>query len=755
MQVRQKLKEMTLAEKAALLSGTIFMETNPIPRLGIPALCTADGPHGLRKQLQNADNGSGRSEPATAFPTASLVACGWNPANAEKMGAAIARESRTAHVQVLLGPGVNIKRNPRCGRNFEYYSEDPLLSGTMGAAFTQGVQSRGVGVSVKHFAVNNAENYRFMGDSVVDERALREIYLRSFETVVRKSKPWTIMCAYNRINGVYCSENHKLLTEILREEWGFDGAVMTDWGAARDRAAGTAAGLDLEMPGDTDSCRAAIIDAVNDGTLPIKAVDAAAERMLTLIERCTAAEDGGGFDPDAHSRLAAEIAADCAVLMQNDSTLPLTGTENLLVVGELFAKMRYQGSGSSLITPTKLITPKDAFDTYGIRYTYAAGYRENTEDTDEALLAQALDAADNKDVVLFFGGLTDWMESEGHDRPHIRLPENQLRTIDTLAAAGKRVVVVLFGGSPVELPFAERVSAIINLYLPGQAGGEAARALLYGEVNPSGKLAETWPMRGEDIPFHAEYAQSTREVYRESIFVGYRYYNTAQRKVRFPFGHGLSYTEFAYSQPQITEADGSITVRCKITNTGSRAGAEVVQLYARNAPSVVYRAARELRAFDKVYLQAGETKETVLCFRRSDLAWYHPQQKAWVLENGRYTLEIGASSENIRQTVPYAVEGEAEVACPYDDEVMKAYTDIQSFTVTDQTMEHLLGHGLPAVPPVLPLHIESRFSDFQQTFFGKILYSAVLTNVRKLRAEARKLPPGQERDNRLKGAMFM
>lgn len=755
MRLRHLLGDMTLEEKAALLSGTNFMETNPIPRLNIHAVCTADGPHGLRKQLQNADNGSSHSEPATAFPTASLTACGWNPKNLYKMGAAIAQECLAVNVQVMLGPGVNIKRNPRCGRNFEYYSEDPLLSGTMGAAFTRGVQNLGVGVSVKHFAANNAENYRFMGNSVLDERALREIYLRSFEHVVRESKPWTMMCAYNRINGVYCAENHRLLTEILRDEWGFDGIVMTDWGAARDRAAGVTAGLDLEMPGDTDACRVAIIDSVKNRSLPIEAVDAAAERMLKLIERCDMAEEDEGFDMEAHHSLAAEIAKDCAVLMKNDGLLPLNGNEKLLVVGELFEKMRYQGSGSSLITPTKLITPKDAFDTHETGYTYLVGYRENQLEADELLIGQAIAAAQQAHTILVFAGLTDWMESEGCDRDHIRLPENQLQLIDALIATGKSIAVVLFGGSPVELPFADRVGAILNMYLPGQHGGEAAYALLYGQANPSGKLAETWPMHGEDIPFYHEFSKSEREVYRESIFVGYRYYLSAQREARYPFGHGLSYTEFTYGETEVEEEDGAVTVRCNVTNTGARDGAEVVQLYVRNAKSAVHKAALELRAFDKVYLKAGESGQAVLRFRRGDLAYYHVGHNAWVLENGQYSLEIGSSCMAIHRTVPFIVQGEPDVASPYDETVEKAYADIRNLKVPDGTMERLLGRPLPQIPPTLPLRMESRFSDFKRTFFGKILYKAVLSGIYKQRAAALKMPQGQQRDNMLKGAMFL
>ena len=572
MDIEKILAQMTVEEKAALVSGTDFMYTNPIPRLGVPALCMSDGPHGLRKQIGSGDNGISTSEPATAFPTAACTASGWNPENLRKMGAAIAEECRYYGVHTLLGPGVNIKRDPLCGRNFEYFSEDPLLAGVLGAALVEGVQSGGVGVSVKHFALNNSENYRFMGNSVAGENTMRRIYLKPFEYIVKHARPATIMCAYNRISGTYCSENRWLLTEVLRDEWGFDGAVMSDWGAVRDRVSGLMAGMDLEMPGDTAVCRRRILDATADGSLPMEDLDEACRRILNWIDRYNRPADPSPVDWEAHHALAAGIAADCAVLMKNDGTLPLTGSEKLHIAGELFANMRYQGAGSSMINPTAVTTPKDAFEARGIRSVPPA----------------------DSDVILVFAGLTDEYESEGGDREHMRLPEHQLREIDALCGSGKKVIVVLFGGSPVELPFFDKVSAVLNMYLPGQNGGTAVCELLFGEKNPSGKLAETWPLRYEDVPCSATFGKQITEVYSEGCEVGYRYYNRHDVPVRLPFGFGLSYTTFRTTG---WEKDGS-TYTCSVTNTGSRSGAEVAQLYTDG----------ELRGFQKVYLAPGETK---------------------------------------------------------------------------------------------------------------------------------------------------
>ena len=653
METETILQQMTVEEKAALVSGTNFMYTNPIPRLAVPSLRMSDGPHGLRIQKEGGDNGISESEPATSFPTAATTASSWNPGNTRKMGEAIAAECRFYGVHTLLGPGVNIKRNPLCGRNFEYFSEDPLLAGVMGAAEVNGVQSKGVGVSVKHFALNNSENYRFMGNSVASERTMRKLYLKPFEYIVKHAHPATLMCAYNQINGTFCSENKWLLTDVLRKEWGFDGVVMTDWGAVHDRVAGLKAGLDLEMPGDTAICRRRILDGIHDGTLPAEALDSACRNILNWIDRYVQPADPKPVDWDAHHALAAEIAEDSAVLLKNDGVLPLSGSEKLHIAGELFRNMRYQGAGSSMIHPTKVTTPRDAFDAHGVKSV----------------------ALEESDTVLIFAGLTDYYESEGCDREHMRLPDEQLKEIDALLLSGKKTVVVLFGGSPVELPFADRVDAILNMYLPGQNGGTAVYDLLFGKKNPSGKLAETWPMRYEDVPSCVTFGKGINEIYAEGTEVGYRYYNKHNVPVRFPFGFGLSYTTFEHSE---WTKDGN-TCTQTVTNTGDRYGGEVAQLFING----------ELKGFEKVYLLPGESRKVTI-----------------------------------------TIEEEPEIEYP------------DTYVV-------------PKEPPRYPVTVESRFTDLNQTFLGRILYNAVLSVVKKQMKQAEKLPDGPEKDNAIKGAYFM
>ena len=653
MDIERLMQELTAEEKAALVSGTDFMFTNPIPRRSIPSLHVSDGPHGLRVQKEGGDNGVSESEPATSFPTAVTTASSWNPENTRRMGEAIAEECRYYGVHTLLGPGVNIKRNPLCGRNFEYFSEDPLLAGVMGAAEVNGVQSKGVGVSVKHFALNNSENYRFMGNSIASENTMRRLYLKPFEYIVKHAHPATVMCAYNQINGTYCSEHKWLLTDVLRKEWGFDGVVMTDWGAMHDRVASLKAGLDLEMPGDTAICRRWILDGIKDGTLPMEDLDNACRNILNWIDKYVKPADPAPVNWDAHHALAAEIAADSAVLMKNDGTLPFSGAEKLHIAGELFANMRYQGAGSSMINPARLTTPKDAFTAHGVQ-------NHSIEDCD---------------TILYFCGLTDEYESEGCDREDMRLPEKQLHEIDTLLESGKPVIVVLFGGSPVELPFCDSVSAILNMYLPGQNGGTAVYDLLFGQKNPSGKLAETWPLCYGDVPSHETFGKSINEVYAEGTEVGYRYYGKHNIPVRFPFGFGLSYTTFAKSE--WTKA-GDVWEQT-ITNIGDVYGGEVAQLFADG----------ELAGFQKVYLAPGESA-----------------------------------------TVRIVPEPKDETV--YSDELV----------VTPE-------------PPHFPVTLESRFTDLNQTFMGRILYNAVMSVVKKNMKQAKKLPEGPERDNAIKGAFFM
>ncbi len=613
MDIEKIVLQMTAEEKAALVSGTDFMYTNPIPRLGIPSLCMSDGPHGLRKQTGSGDNGVSQSEKATAFPTAAATASSWNPENLRKMGEAIAEECLYYGVHTLLGPGVNIKRNPLCGRNFEYFSEDPLLSGIMGAAMVEGVQSKGVGVSLKHFALNNSENYRFMGNSVASEDTMRNLYLKPFEYIVKHTKPATVMCAYNQINGKCCSENRWLLTDVLRNEWGFEGVVMSDWGAVKNRVPSLEAGMDLEMPGDTDICRKWILDGLKDGSLSQEALDNACRNILRWIDRYCRAERTSEVDWEAHNELAAEIAADSAVLMTNDGVLPISGNEKIAVAGPLFANMRYQGAGSSMINPMFENSPESEFRSRNVK----------TVDIAEC------------DVVLYFGGLTDEYESEGGDRDNMRFPEDQLSEIEEILKTGKKIVVVLFGGSPVELPFCDKVSAILNMYLPGQNGGRAVYELLFGLKNPSGKLAETWPMSYEDVPSCGTFGKNVNEIYSEGRDVGYRYYDKHNVPVRFPFGFGLSYTTFEQS---VWAKEGD-SYKTKVTNTGSRYGGEVAELYVGG----------ELKGFKKVYLNPGESAEVVITPEKEDTKTYSDRYEV-PEEPEKYPLTLESRFTDLKQT---------------------------------------------------------------------------------------------------------
>lgn len=752
MDIRRLLSKLTVEEKAALVSGTDFMYTNIVPRLGIPSLHMSDGPHGLRVQTEGGDNGVTGSLPATAFPTAATVASGWNPENSYRIGRAIGKEAHKYGIHVVLGPGANIKRNPTAGRNFEYFSEDPYLAGKMAAAEVNGIQSEGVGVSVKHFALNNSENYRFMGESIADMRAIREIYLKVFEIVVKESHPATMMCAYNKINGVYCCENKWLLTDVLRREWGFDGLVMTDWGAMHDRVKSLQTGLDLEMPGDTNICRRWILDGVKDGTLAMEDLDRCVANILRVIEKY-AEKMADDCDFEANDRFACEIAEDCAVLLKNDGVLPLAADNKILIVGDLFEKMRYQGAGSSMINPTKVTSPKAAFDSMGIPYVFRRGYAENRLEPQKEFIVDAVAAAEKYETVLVFAGLTDYVESEGCDRENMRLPENQLVLIDALCKTGKKVIVVLFGGSPMELPFADEVSAILNMYLPGQNGGTACANLLFGKSNTSGRLAETWPLKYEDVPFGNEFGKTINEVYKESVFVGYRYYATVKKRVRYPFGYGLSYTTFEYWDMKVRENGEKITVSCEVANNGKRDGADVVQLYVKAPQSNIFKPERELRAFQKVYVKAGESVKVELTVSKADLRYFDIKENDWVSEGGEYELQLCSDSQTVILSKSVQIEGKN--ISPYSEEIGKVYTGASFIGLTNSLFEKMSGESIPPVPPEKPLRLESRFTDLRATFMGRILFNAVLGVARKQMKEAQKLPEGTEKDNKIKGAMFM
>jgi len=656
--------ELTLEEKASLTSGASFWSTKAVERAGIPSIVLTDGPHGVRLQRGSSDHlGLADSVPATCFPPAVALGSAWDPELAERVGRALGEEARAEGVGVLLGPGINIKRSPLCGRNFEYLSEDPIVSGVLGAALVRGLQAQGVGASLKHFAANNQEFDRMRASSDVDPRPLREIYLRGFQRVVEDAQPWTVMCSYNRINGVFASEDPWLLTKVLREEWGFEGLVVSDWGAVNDRVAGLPAGLDLEMPSADGRTDAQLVEAVQDGRLAESALDLAAERAVRLAQRAAAGADAdASYDIDAHHALAREAAARGVVLLKNDGVLPLAAGARVAVVGEFARTPRYQGAGSSLINPTRLDTALEEIGRLaGAAPAFAPGFTLDAKaPADPALVAEAVAAAQDAEVVVVFLGLPAAAESEGFDREHLRLPEAQLELLAAVRATNPNVVVVLANGGVVELPFAEEVPAVVEGWLGGQAGGGGVADVLYGVVNPSGRLTETIPLRLSDTPAYLDFPGEFGHVrYGEGLFVGYRWYDARDAAVHFPFGHGLSYTSFAYSALEVSADASGIAARVTVTNSGERDGREVVQLYTGLAGSAVQRAPRELKAFASVELAAGESRVVELSVRREDLAYWDVRVDRWVVEGGEYLVTVGASSRDLRAEAGVAVEGDA------------------------------------------------------------------------------------------------
>ena len=760
--IKELLEQLTIPEKAALLEGFESWMTNAVPRLDIPAIYLTDGPLGLRKKADGKGEGSlglGKSCPSTAFPASVNIANSWDKEISRRMGEAIGKECRAYDVQVLLGPALNLKRDPRCGRNFEYYSEDPLLSGEMAAAFTNGVQSTGTAACPKHFAVNNSENFRYMGDSVLDERAARELYLKGFEICVKESRPRTMMCSYNKVNGTHASENPWLLTDVLRGEWGYDGLVMSDWGAVRDRVAGVKAGLDLDMPGGLWENRKSIIQAAENGTLSREALDRAVANVLNLVASFADLPKHKADIPNLlndHLALATEMACDSAVLLENDGILPLNRDEKVLVVGDLFEKMRYQGAGSSALNPAHLITPAKAFAASGVSYEFVRGYREKEDAVDVDLEIEALSAAKQVDTVLFFGGLTELFESEGYDRRDLSLPDNQLSLIRKLCAADKRVVVILFGGSVVELPFEANVSAILNMFLPGEGGGEATRRVLYGEAEPGGRLSETWIRSCSDIPFGERYSKKQIEQYRENIYVGYRFFDEAPEKIRYPFGFGLSYTTFSYRDMKVTQENGHIHVAVTVENTGERVGSEVVQLYmGRNANSAVFKAQKELKAFEKVKLAPGESREVLFSIPETALAYYHTSLHKWIVENGEYPVFVAASAQDIKLSGSVNVSGQVQVPAPYSDAVVRAYANIAACDISDAVFEETIGRPIPSEPALRPFTIESPIMDYRESAAGKFLLGCIVKGVAFTGRKIHKLPDGPERDELLKSQRFL
>ncbi|PVX46411.1 beta-glucosidase [Flavobacterium sp. 103] len=656
---KKLVSQMTLEEKASLCSGETAWSTQAIPRLGIPSIFMTDGPHGLRKAVGFDFT---NSVPATCFPTASALASSWNTALAQKMGEALAIESQANDVQILLGPGVNMKRSPLGGRNFEYFSEDPILAGRIATAFINGVQSQGVGTSMKHFAANNQEFERMSNSSNVDERTLNEIYFPAFEMAVKEAQPWTVMCSYNKLNGVYASENKYLLNDVLKEKWGFKGFVVSDWGAVNERPLGVEAGLNLEMPASGGYNNKKIIEAVKNGTLKESRLDEiVTETLAVTLKAKDSHKQGIVVDKPKHNALARQVSGECIVLLKNDnSILPLSSSTTKIAIIGAFAKTpRYQGSGSSQVKPTQIENAYDELQklSKGTTFSYAAGYATDGT-TNETLIAEAVQNAKNAQTVLVFAGLPDIYESEGYDRANMDMPAGHNQLIDAVAKANKNVVVVLMNGSAVSMPWKKDVQAILEAYLGGQAGGGAIADVLTGKVNPSGKLSETFPVRLEDTPTAIDFPSKDGNAnYGEGIFIGYRYYDKKKIEPNFPFGYGLSYTTFSYSDIKTNTATAKdtddIIISFKVKNTGKVAGKEVVELYVHEQATETSRPENELKHFEKIALNPGEEKTVSFHLTSRDFAYYSTVAHDWVIKSGKFDIRVGASSRDLplQQTI--------------------------------------------------------------------------------------------------------
>ncbi len=742
--IQELIQKMTLEEKASLCSGKNFWHLKGIERLGIPAIMVTDGPHGLRKQAGDADHvGLNESVPATCFPTASALAATWNRDLIHQVGAALGEECRQEKVGVILGPGANIKRSPLCGRNFEYFSEDPYLTGEMAAAHINGVQSQGIGTSLKHYAVNNQEYRRMTIDAIVDERALREIYLTGYEIAVKKAQPWTVMCAYNKINGTYASDHKKLMRTILKDEWGHEGLVVTDWGAMNDRPTALAAGTELEMPGTANGNDERIVAAVKAGSLDEAVLDEAVARLLTMIFKAeaTLATDFT-YDPDTHHALARQTAAEGAVLLKNESKiLPLAAGVKIAVIGRFAKEPRYQGAGSSLMNPTRLDQLYDEIVNFAgaENVSYAPGYTQKGDQPDEVLITEAIQIANQADVVILCAGLTDMYETEGLDREHLHMPPGHNALIGKLAAAHEKVVVVLSNGSPVEMPWIAAVPAILEGYLGGQAGAGGLADILFGKVNPSGKLAETFPLKLADTPaYHYFPAGPATVEYRESIYVGYRYYDAVEQPVLFPFGYGLSYTTYEYSDLQLSATrltdQETLTVRFKIKNTGDRAGQEVAQIYVRDLESTAFRPQKELKGFAKVALQPGEEKTVAIELDSRAFACYYPELHNWHIEAGEFEILVGASSQDICLTGQ--VNLASDQATPkIDQKALGVYYNFPKGAAVNQAdFEALLGQPVPpnTGPQKGEYDLSTPVGDMQDSFIGRQLFGVMQKGMEKL-----------------------
>lgn len=753
MKYKDVIEKMSLEGKASLCVGNDYWHSFELEKYGIPKITMSDGPHGLRVQKTKADNlGINESEISTCFPASASLGNTWNRELIYLLGKTLGKEARKEEVNIVLGPAINIKRSPLCGRNFEYFSEDSYLTGILGMEYVKGLQSENVGACVKHFAVNNQENRRRTIDVVIDERALREVYLKAFEMIIKNAKPWSIMSAYNKVNGEYCSENQHLLNDILRKEWNFDGIVISDWGAENDRVKGLKATHELEMPGGRGNGAKEIIESVKNGEISETELNEAVDRIIDIARKGSnqftydeklgaylemnkaGKETSFEYDQKVHHEIAEKIAEETIVLLKNDNNILPIKNKKIAVIGDMAKTPRYQGAGSSTINPYKIENAYDNLVQNGIDVEYAQGYERIESENDEALRSEAVKVAKNNDVVLVFAGLTENYESEGVDRENLDMPENQNKLIDEICNVNENVIVVLSNGSPILMPWKDKVKGILAGYIGGEAGGKAVVDCILGNVNPNGKLAETYPNKLEDTSCFNNYPGNEITVeYKESVYVGYKYYDKVEKDVLFPFGFGLSYTEFEYSDLKVNIENEKVDIRFKIKNIGDVAGKEIAQIYVKKADSVVFRPDKELRDFAKVDLNSGEEKDVYIVLDRACFEYYDVENDRWQVEAGEYEILVGKSSRNIVLNDKVVIN--SDDVCVKKEFCEKYYTgDVQN--ITDEEFEKLIGRKLPdKVLKIEDITAENTLEQIKNTAIGKVIYDNQMEKMNRLLRE--------------------
>ena len=693
MKYSEIIKKMSLEEKAELCVGADYWSSKSFEKYGIPKIRMSDGPHGLRVQRTKADNlGINESEVSTCFPASSTLGNSWNKEMAYQLGKALGEEARQEEVNIVLGPAVNIKRSPLCGRNFEYFSEDPYLTGILGTEYVKGLQDQNVGACVKHFAVNNQENRRRTIDAIIDERTLREIYLKAFETILEEAKPWSIMSAYNKVNGQYCSENTHLLEDILRKEWNYQGIVISDWGGENNRVKGIENDHELEMPGGRGSGKEEIIEAVKTGRVSESKLDHIVDRIISIANRGEHTKESAKYDQEEHHKIAQKMAEESIVLLKNEDNILPIQDEKIALMGDMAKYPRYQGAGSSTINPYKIENAYDSFKENHIMFDYAKGYERIESENDENLRKEAIEVAKKNKIVVIFAGLTENFESEGVDRDNLNIPENQNKLIEEIYKVNKNIIIVLSNGAPIVMPWKDKVKAIITGYLGGEAGAKAMVNCMLGKVNPSGKLAETYPEKLEDTPCYKNYPGTELTVeYQESIYVGYRYYDTNNIKVLFPFGYGLSYTEFEYSNLKVNEQESKVKVSFAIRNIGKRKGKEIAQIYLSQEDPTIFKPKKELKEFEKVELEVGEEKQVEIILNKKAFEYFNPETNKWSIEQGKYKILVGKSSRDIVLEKEIFIESKDK---NIEKKYSKKYYTGNVHEIKDEEFEELLGRNI-------------------------------------------------------------